>query len=131
MARLVACIYRRIEGGQAVVDVAPQSRRRHGVEHLVVQSDGFVFAVEALEDARLVIQPAVAQDIAAQIASGSQQISGVMLESFLEDGNQNHEKVDVLKYGQSITDKCMSWDRTLPLFGELAEAVRKRRDAAK
>ena len=74
-------------------------------------------------------QPAVAQDIAAQIAGGSTSISGIMLESFLEDGNQNHEGASALKYGQSITDKCMSWQRTLPIFGEMAEAVRKRREA--
>lgn len=76
-------------------------------------------------------QPAVTRDIASQIALGSRSINGVMLESFIEDGNQNHETVSELKYGQSITDKCMSWERTLPLFGELAEAVRKRREAAK
>ena len=51
-----------------------------------------------------------------------------MLESFLVDGSQNHEKArGALVYGQSITDKCMSWERTEPLFTELAEAVRKRR----
>jgi phospho-2-dehydro-3-deoxyheptonate aldolase len=27
----------------------------------------------------------------------------------------------------SITDKCMGWERTEPLFAELAEAVQKRR----
>jgi 3-deoxy-7-phosphoheptulonate synthase len=74
-------------------------------------------------------QPAVAQDIAAQIAGGSASVSGIMLESFLEDGNQNHEGASSLKYGQSITDKCMSWQRTLPIFAEMAEAVRKRREA--
>ena len=76
-------------------------------------------------------QPAVARDIASQLAAGSAAISGIMLESFLEDGNQNHEGVSKLKYGQSITDKCMSWERTLPLFDELSEAVRKRRKAVK
>ncbi|MGH0034122.1 MAG: 3-deoxy-7-phosphoheptulonate synthase [Myxococcota bacterium] len=72
-------------------------------------------------------QPAVVADVAAQVGGGSQKIFGVMLESFLEDGNQNHEKVRNLTYGQSITDKCMSWARTQPLFGQLADAVRKRR----
>ena len=72
-------------------------------------------------------QPAVVSDIAGQLANNSRAIIGVMLESFLIDGNQNHEKVESLTYGQSITDKCMSWERTLPLFTELAEAVRKRR----
>jgi 3-deoxy-7-phosphoheptulonate synthase len=73
-------------------------------------------------------QPEVVRDIARQVADGSQAIFGLMLESFLVDGNQNHEKSQgELVYGQSITDKCMSWERTEPLFTELAEAVRKRR----
>ena len=73
-------------------------------------------------------QPLVVSDIAGQVADGSTAIIGVMLESFLVDGNQNHEKArGALVYGQSITDKCMSWERTEPLFTELAEAVRKRR----
>ena len=51
-----------------------------------------------------------------------------MLESFLVDGNQDHTPAaSSLVYGKSITDKCMSWERTEPLFTELAEAVRKRR----
>ena len=74
------------------------------------------------------IQPQVVGEVAGQIADGSQSIAGIMLESFLVDGNQNHEKADGdLVYGQSITDKCMGWERTEPLFEELAEAVRKRR----
>ncbi len=73
-------------------------------------------------------QPLVVSDIAGQVADGSTAIIGVMLESFLVDGSQNHEKArGALVYGQSITDKCMSWERTEPLFTELAEAVRKRR----
>jgi 3-deoxy-7-phosphoheptulonate synthase len=73
-------------------------------------------------------QPLVVSDLAGQIADGSTAIIGVMLESFLVDGSQNHEKTrGALVYGQSITDKCMSWERTEPLFTELAEAVRKRR----
>jgi 3-deoxy-7-phosphoheptulonate synthase len=73
-------------------------------------------------------QPGVVSDVAGQISGGSSAIFGLMLESFLVDGNQNHEKTPgALVYGQSITDKCMSWERTEPLFTELAEAVRKRR----
>ena len=72
-------------------------------------------------------QPDVVADVARQLRDGSQAVFGVMLESFLVDGNQNHEKSDTLVYGQSITDKCMGWERTEPLFTELAEAVRKRR----
>jgi 3-deoxy-7-phosphoheptulonate synthase len=72
-------------------------------------------------------QPDVVADVAEQVADGSHKVFGLMLESFLEDGNQNHEKARSLVYGQSITDKCMSWKRTRPLFGLLSDAVRKRR----
>jgi len=73
------------------------------------------------------MQPSVAREVARQVAGGNHRVFGLMLESFLEDGNQNHTKVQKLVYGQSITDKCMSWERTEPLFAELADAVRKRR----
>jgi 3-deoxy-7-phosphoheptulonate synthase len=72
-------------------------------------------------------QPQVVADVCGQLASGSRAVIGVMLESFLVDGNQNHESGQPLVYGQSITDKCLGWERTEPLFTELAEAVRKRR----
>ncbi len=72
-------------------------------------------------------QPEVVRDVAAQVGGGSQAIFGVMLESFLEEGSQNHEGGAPLVYGRSITDKCMSWEQSEPLFEELAEAVRQRR----
>jgi 3-deoxy-7-phosphoheptulonate synthase len=72
-------------------------------------------------------QPAVAHDIAAQIAQGEPGIIGLMMESFLVDGRQNLVDRTRLVYGQSITDACMSWDTTVPVLCELAEAVRQRR----
>ena len=72
-------------------------------------------------------QPKVVADVCGQVAEGSRAVMGVMLESFLVDGSQNHESGAPLVYGQSITDKCLAWDRTEPLFTDLAEAVRKRR----
>ncbi len=75
-------------------------------------------------------QPGVAEDLAAQVARGNRAIFGLMMESFLLDGNQKHSQSlgrDGLVYGQSITDKCMSWERTEPIFDQLAEAVKKRR----
>ena len=75
-------------------------------------------------------QPEVAGSLASQIAEGNNAIFGLMMEIFLEDGNQKHSQSQGtagLVYGQSITDKCMSWERTEPLFEMLAEAVRKRR----
>ncbi|MAG32709.1 MAG: 3-deoxy-7-phosphoheptulonate synthase [Deltaproteobacteria bacterium] len=75
-------------------------------------------------------QPVVAENLAMQVAEGNSAIFGLMMESFLVDGNQKHSQPqgsEGLVYGQSITDKCMSWERTEPLFEMLAEAVRKRR----
>jgi 3-deoxy-7-phosphoheptulonate synthase len=73
------------------------------------------------------LQPAVVREVAAQVSSGSRTVFGLMLESFLVAGRQDHQKGRQLTYGQSITDKCMSWEATEPLFEVLAQAVRKRR----
>jgi len=77
------------------------------------------------------VQPDVARDVAAQVADGSDRVFGLMLESFLEDGRQDHDDRQkgggALMRGQSITDACMSWERTEPVLDDLAEAVRKRR----
>jgi 3-deoxy-7-phosphoheptulonate synthase len=72
-------------------------------------------------------QPAVVAAIAEQVAQKDNAVLGVMLESFLVDGRQDHDKGKPLVYGQSITDKCLAWDRTVPLFEQLAQAVRARR----
>jgi 3-deoxy-7-phosphoheptulonate synthase len=74
--------------------------------------------------------PQVCQDVAAQIAEGSHSVLGVMMESFLVAGRQDHDGRTPLVYGQSITDACMSWEDTAPLLERLAEAVRARRTAA-
>ena len=74
-------------------------------------------------------QPAVARDIAAQVAQGEPGIIGVMLESFLVDGRQDLKDRKHLVYGQSITDACLGWETTVPVLRELAAAVRARRKA--
>ncbi|ASU82795.1 3-deoxy-7-phosphoheptulonate synthase [Nocardiopsis gilva YIM 90087] len=74
-------------------------------------------------------QPGVASTIGDQIAGGEKGIIGVMLESNLIEGAQKlHDPAD-LTYGQSITDKCMSWETTEGVLSGLAEAVRNRRKA--
>jgi len=69
-------------------------------------------------------QASVCRDVAAQIAAGSRNIIGVMLESNLVAGAQKLTKGKSLVYGQSITDACMGWDETRGLLKELAAAVR-------
>jgi 3-deoxy-7-phosphoheptulonate synthase len=72
-------------------------------------------------------QAVVADDVAAQIASGSDRVFGVMLESFLIGGRQDQKPGVPLTFGQSITDACMSWDATLPVLASLAKGVREAR----
>jgi len=74
-------------------------------------------------------QPAVAKEIAAQVAEGERGIVGVMIESFIADGRQDLKDPKKLVYGQSITDACIGWERTVPVLRELAAAVRARRSA--
>ena len=69
----------------------------------------------------------VASDIAKQVARGSHNIFGIMLESNLVEGRQNVVDGQPLTYGQSITDACINWDDTDAVLNELAEAVRLRR----
>lgn len=71
----------------------------------------------------------VALDIATQVARGSRNIFGVMLESNLVAGRQNVEPGKPLRYGQSITDPCIAWSDTESVLRELAQAVRLRRSS--
>jgi 3-deoxy-7-phosphoheptulonate synthase len=72
-------------------------------------------------------QPRVAEEVARQIASGSEFVFGVMLESFLLEGRQDVVPGKALTYGQSITDGCLGWESTSPILESLARAVAQRR----
>ena len=71
-------------------------------------------------------QPAVARDVARQIAGGEQRVFGVMLESHLHPGRQDIEPGVPLAPGVSITDGCIGWDETEDVLRELARASRSR-----
>ena len=72
-------------------------------------------------------QAEVVRNIASRIADGEEGITGIMMESFIEGGSQKPAPLAELTYGQSITDKCLSWQTTEQLLRELAQAVSKRR----
>ena len=75
----------------------------------------------------------VAREIAAQVAGGSKQVFGVMVESHLVAGAQKFtpgkDRIDDLTYGQSITDACLGWDDSVQVLDLLAQAVQQRRAA--
>ena len=70
----------------------------------------------------------VAADVASQIAAGDMRITGVMIESHLQEGRQDLGK-DKLAHGVSITDACISMEQTVPVLQQLANAVQQRRMA--
>lgn len=69
----------------------------------------------------------VVEEIAERLAHGEQGITGIMMESFIEAGNQKPAPLDQLVYGKSITDACVPWDRTDELLHTLARAIDRRR----
>ena len=72
-------------------------------------------------------QNEVARDIGNQVAQGDARIIGLMVESHLNEGRQDHTPGCELAYGQSITDACLGWNETVELLEVLAKSVRLRR----
>jgi len=73
------------------------------------------------------LQPIVAHDSIDQVIDYNQSIVGFMLESNIEEGNQQiPEDLSELKYGVSLTDACMNWETTKTLLSEAAERLRSR-----
>ncbi|MBH8553571.1 3-deoxy-7-phosphoheptulonate synthase [Nostocaceae cyanobacterium CENA357] len=59
------------------------------------------------------LQATVLENVVEQIVDGNTSIVGMMLESNLYEGSQSITgKREDLKYGVSVTDKCISWEAT-------------------
>ena len=48
-------------------------------------------------------------------------LKGLMIESYIEDGNQKISDCEV--YGKSITDPCIGWEKTEKLIYEIADSI--------
>ena len=73
------------------------------------------------------LQPLVAENVASQILNGNRSIIGLMLESHLHEGKQSFpppDQLGTLQYGVSITDSCISWERTDILLRNLRDQLR-------
>jgi len=72
-------------------------------------------------------QPKVFQAVIDQVAAGNESIVGMMVESNLSEGSQSIPKdLSQLKYGVSVTDKCIDWDSTEKMILEGYEKLKKR-----
>ena len=65
----------------------------------------------------------VANSISDQIKQGNQSVFGLMIESFIVEGNQAVVEGEPLTYGQSITDACINLTESETLLALLSEAV--------
>jgi len=69
----------------------------------------------------------VAKSLAEQVKNGAHNIFGVMIESFIVEGQQAVVKGEPLTYGQSITDACINLDTSEEILSLLADAVASKR----
>jgi 3-deoxy-7-phosphoheptulonate synthase len=71
------------------------------------------------------LQPLVAENVINQIIEGNRSITGLMLESNLEFGNQSiPADLSQLKYGVSVTDACIDWETNEKLLLGMAEKLK-------
>ncbi|KAF7317951.1 Phospho-2-dehydro-3-deoxyheptonate aldolase [Mycena kentingensis (nom. inval.)] len=77
-------------------------------------------------------QPKVIEDLCSQLAQGERHITGVMIESNINEGRQDvpDEGPHLLRHGVSITDACVDWQTTLGMMDALNAAVAQRRQVA-
>jgi hypothetical protein len=71
-------------------------------------------------------QPLVIASICQQLSEGNRNITGVMIESHINEGRQDVPKEGPggLKWGVSITDACVGWDVTVGMLASLNEVIR-------
>jgi 3-deoxy-7-phosphoheptulonate synthase len=71
-------------------------------------------------------QEEVLIDVLQQVINGNRSIRALMIESNLEAGNQPiPENLSELKYGVSITDKCVDWSTTERMLRHAYKELRK------
>jgi 3-deoxy-7-phosphoheptulonate synthase len=92
---------------QSILD-AEAKLRQHGLPPVLMVDCSH--ANSSKQHAR---QEEVWRSLIEQRAAGTKSLIGVMIESFLNDGNQPFPRpVSELQYGVSITDACIGWDLT-------------------
>ncbi|MEI9535205.1 3-deoxy-7-phosphoheptulonate synthase [Moellerella wisconsensis] len=69
-------------------------------------------------------QPLVINSVIEQINSGNKSITGIMLESNINEGNQTSEQPrSAMKYGVSVTDACIDWETTESVLRDLHQSL--------
>ncbi len=109
------------------VALAEAALAKAGLPHNIVVDCSHANSYKKPEMQPLVMQDCVNQ-IRAQRASGHRSIVGLMIESFIEAGNQPIPADPALhaqmKYGMSVTDACVDWPTTEKMIRDAAAELR-------
>ena len=106
------------------VALAEAALAKAGLRHNIVVDCSHANSYKKPEMQPLVMHDCVNQ-ICAQRKSGHRSIVGLMIESFIEAGNQPiPDDLSQLKYGCSVTDACVDWPTTEKMIRDADAALR-------
>ena len=72
------------------------------------------------------LQPLVMRDVVYQLREGNRSVVGLMVESFIEAGNQSiPADLSQLRYGCSVTDPCVDWKTTEEMLRRTHQGLRE------
>ena len=86
-------------------------------------SDDLILSLDGNSQKNHNNQPLVIANICEQLAAGEKNITGVMIESHINEGRQDVPAAGpaALKHGVSITDACVNWEKTVKMLDDLNE----------
>lgn len=106
------------------VALAEAALAKAGLPHNIVVDCSHANSYKKPELQPLVMQDCINQ-ICAQRKSGHRSIVGLMIESFIEAGNQPiPDDLSQLKYGCSVTDACVDWPTTEKMIRDADATLR-------
>ena len=106
------------------VALAEAALAKAGLPHNIVVDCSHANSYKKPELQPLVMQDCINQ-ICAQRKAGHRSIVGLMIESFIEAGNQPiPDDLSQLKYGCSVTDACVDWPTTEKMIRDADAALR-------
>lgn len=112
-------------GGRSNYDVVSVSLAEQMLARSGLPANIIVDCSHANSNRRPELQPLVARDLAHQIQHGNRSIVGLMLESFIQAGQQPiAADRSTLIYGCSVTDACLDWATTVTTLTELAQELK-------
>jgi 3-deoxy-7-phosphoheptulonate synthase len=103
------------------ISLAEQALTKAGLAHQIVVDCSHANSWKKPE-----LQPLVMRDVVHQIREGNRSVLGLMVESFIEAGNQPIPgDLSKLKYGCSVTDACVGWDATVEMLRRAHDVLRE------